>query len=41
MDKFRLKSFLELHVHLNGFTYIRVRKLHAEYQIQADACDWS
>ena len=39
--KFRLKSFLELHVHFNGFMCIRIRKLHAEYQNQADACDWS
>ena len=37
--KFRLKSFLELHVHFNGFICIRMRKLHAESQIQADACD--
>ena len=39
--KFRLKSFLELHVHFNNFMCIRMRKLHAECQIQADACDWS
>ena len=37
--KLRLKSFLELHVHFNGFMCICKRKLHAKYQFQADACD--
>ena len=37
--KIRLKSFLELHVHFNGFMCIHMRKLHVERQIQADACD--
>ena len=39
--KFWLKSFLELHMHFNGFMCIRMHKLHAECQIQVDACDWS
>ena len=38
--EFRFKSFLELHVHFKGFMYIRMRKLHAERQIPADAHDW-
>ena len=33
------KSFLELHVHFNGFVCIRMRKVHAGCQIQANACD--
>ena len=36
--KFGLKSFLELHVHLDGFICIHMHKLHAECKIQADAC---
>ena len=38
--EFRFKSFLQLHVHFKGFTCIRMRKLHAERQIPADAHDW-
>ena len=37
--EFRLKSFLELHVHFKDFVCIRMRKLHAECHIQADAHD--
>ena len=37
--KFRLKSLLELHMHFSDFMCIRMRKLHAEYQNQADTCD--
>ena len=39
--KFRLKSFLELHVHFSGLMCTCMRKVHTEYQIQANACDWS
>ena len=38
--EFRFKSFLELHVHFKGFVCLRMRKLHAECQIPADAHDW-
>ena len=38
--EFRFKSFLELHVHFKDFMCIRMRKLHAECQIPADAHDW-
>ena len=37
--EFRLKSFLELHMRFKDFMCIRMRKLHAEGQIQADAHD--
>ena len=38
--EFRFESFLELHVHFKGFMCIRMRKLHAECQMPADAHDW-
>ena len=38
--EFRFKSFLELHMHFKGFVCLRMRKLHAECQIPADAHDW-
>ena len=38
--EFRFKSFLELHVRFKGFVCLRMRKLHAEGQIPADAHDW-
>ena len=38
--EYRFKSFLELHVHFKGFICIRMRKLHEERQIPADAHEW-
>ena len=38
--EFRFKSFLELRVHFKGFVCFRMRKLHAEFQIPADAHVW-
>ena len=35
----RFKSFLELHMHFKGFICIRMRKLHEEHQVPADAHD--
>ena len=37
--EFRIKSFLEFHMHFKGFMCIRMRKLHAEWQIPADTHD--
>ena len=37
--EFRFKSFRELHMHFKGFMCIRMRKLHEEHQVPADAHD--
>ena len=38
--EFRFKSFLELHMHFKGFMCIRMRKLHQECEVPADAHVW-